>query len=228
MAHTSTNTSELEGFVLGTPALVCRWRLAGRGLPLENRHIRALAWRTIAGERLSTELVAWVKQHLEWTLKDGSFAHPDGVLMLIIDEQGKAAMTVGDFEPLEVPTTSFLAQRAHNAEVECAATTVAPETLWLARDDRLVAGISAGSHSSGATALIMQLASTLGIPVVREERLADKVLSGDIDPYDEVFLVSDEHGVVPAHDKAGSFGHRFAASYERLLEAERKKRNPQL
>jgi hypothetical protein len=34
---------------------------------------------------------------------------------------------------------------------------------------------------------------------------------------DEVFLVSDEHGVVPASDRAGQRAHKFAASYQKLL-----------
>ena len=228
MASRSETTSEIEGFSLGRPELVCRWRLAGRGLPLENRHIRALAWRTIRGERLSPELLAWVKQHIEWTLRDGAFAHPDGVLMLIVDEQGRAAMTVGGYEPLAATTTSALAQRALDASVERDRTGIAPETLWLADGDRLIAGLGGGAHSSGATALVSQLADTLGIPVAREEGLAARLLSGDAPAHDEVFLVSDEHGVVPARDGAGHFGRRLAASYETLLETERRKRNPQL
>ena len=34
--------TDQERFTLGTPALVCRWRLASGALPLENRHLRAL------------------------------------------------------------------------------------------------------------------------------------------------------------------------------------------
>ena len=38
--------AEQEGFELGTPALVCRWRLSGGMLPMANRHLRALAARS--------------------------------------------------------------------------------------------------------------------------------------------------------------------------------------
>ena len=75
---------DMEGFELGTPALVCRWRLARRRLPLENRHLRALLARTVNERPVSQALVAWAKQHIEWTLEEGSAEHPDGVLMLII------------------------------------------------------------------------------------------------------------------------------------------------
>ena len=58
----------MDGFTLGSPALVCRWRLASRALPLENRHLRALGQRVVNGGLVPTELVAWAKQHIEWTL----------------------------------------------------------------------------------------------------------------------------------------------------------------
>ena len=55
----------MKGFKLGTPALVCRWRLAGKRVPMENRHLRALSDRYVNGARVSPELVAWAKQHIE-------------------------------------------------------------------------------------------------------------------------------------------------------------------
>ena len=42
----------MDEFRLGEPALVCRWRLANRKLPMENRHLRALAGRTVNGKRV--------------------------------------------------------------------------------------------------------------------------------------------------------------------------------
>ena len=38
-------TQWVKDFELGEPALVCRWRIAGGRLPLENRHLRALGAR---------------------------------------------------------------------------------------------------------------------------------------------------------------------------------------
>ena len=57
-----TRHHEMDGFSLGTPALVCRWRLAAGMLLLGNRHIRALARRIVNGRPITPELVAWAKQ----------------------------------------------------------------------------------------------------------------------------------------------------------------------
>ena len=214
------NGSHMDDFALGRPALVCRWRLAGRALPLENRHLRALGRRVVAGVSVSRQLVAWAKQHIEWTLADGAARYPDGVLMVVLDEAGRAAMTVGPYEPLAVTTTSALAERAQLAAREAASTDVAPETLWLVRDDALVLDNPVDRPLSGAASLVVDLARTLGVPVVREEGLARRVMNGDKN-YDELFLVSDEHGVVPADAATGPHARRLAAGYERLLDSKR-------
>ena len=118
MTAEKNDRPQMEDFTLGRPALVCRWRLADRALPLENRHLRALGGRTVDGTPVSTQLVAWAKQHIEWTLSDGAARYPDGVLMVIVDEEGRAAMSVGPYEPLAVTTTSALAERALHAGSE--------------------------------------------------------------------------------------------------------------
>ena len=215
MAH--ADISDMEGFELGKPALVCRWRLAHRKLPLENRHMRALAARTANGTRVTPELVAWAKQHIEWTLDEGSVEHPDGVLMLIVDEQGRAAMTVGPYIPLEDTTVRGLARRSKRAADEAFQTGVAPEALWAVRDDELIWDFVDGSTPSGASSLVAQLAQTLGFRMRRREGLADEVLAGTV-LLDEALLVSDEHGIVVAEDAAGKHGVRFADGYKRLME----------
>ena len=76
---------ELEAaqkFELDNPELVCRWRLSGGVLPLDNRHLRALSKRAVAQKEVSPHLIAWAKQHIEGTLKEGSQEFPDGVLMI--------------------------------------------------------------------------------------------------------------------------------------------------
>lgn len=42
--------ARLASFELGDPVLVCRWRIAGRQLPLESRHLRALRARSAQGD----------------------------------------------------------------------------------------------------------------------------------------------------------------------------------
>ena len=203
-------------FELGTPALVCRWRLAARTLPLENRHLRALSRRTVGGAAVSTGLVAWAKQHIEWTLAEGAAACPDGVLMLVVDEAGRAAMTVGPYEPLASDVLFDLVARALAGSREARATGVAPESLWGVRAGGLAWGAEEGELPSGAATLVCDLARTLGIPVTRDPGLAAAAVAGDAG-CDEVFLVSDEHGVVPARDCAGAVSERLASGYATLL-----------
>ncbi len=212
---------QMDGFVLGRPALVCRWRLAHRELPLENRHLRALGRRMANGAQVSRQLVAWAKQHIEWTLADGSAQYPDGVLMIIVDERGQAAMTVGPFEPLAVVTTSSLAERAAHASVEAGETGVAPETLWAFRGEELVYDDGGSESASGAASLMLDLASTVGFTVVRESGLSRAILDGTAD-VDEVMLVSDEFGIVSASDACGPRSKRFVDGYAKLLERRRR------
>lgn len=202
-------------FRLGRPALVCRWRLQNRALPMANRHLRALGARDANGTRVTPELVAWAKQHIEWTLADGAAEHPDGVLMIIVDEAGQAAMTIGDYEPLPETDLRALTQRARHAAVEAERSGVAPETLWLVKDGALIWD-RLGRAPSGAATLICDLVSTLGMPIERREGLLRQLREGQVD-FDEAFLVSDEHGVVPASDHPGDVSRRFADGYARLL-----------
>ena len=206
----------MEEFRLDTPALVCRWRLANGELPLQNRHLRALAARTINGERASSALVAWVKQQVEWSLEEAAGEHPDGVLMLLVDKGGAAALSLGDYQPLDNAVSNNLLARARESRREAQATGVAPEELWVVRGDVLVRGASSDFAVSGAASLIVDLARTMGMPVQRDEDLLDRLeRPGAV--ADEVFLVSDEHGVVPARDRDGRRAEKFAQSYRKLL-----------
>lgn len=209
-------------FTLGNPALVCRWRLAGGTLPLANRHLRALSKRIVNGRIMPVELVAWAKQHIEQTLARGSSEHPDGVLMLVMDQAGHAAMTVGPYQPLGRTTLRALLRRAETSYQEAEVTGVAPETLWASRTDALLWDIDRDFDTAGSASLIEDLAHTMGLRVERRPGLRHEVERGEWG-YDEAFLVSDEHGVVPTSDRPSARGTRFAQSYERLLERERAK-----
>jgi hypothetical protein len=203
-------------FKLGTPALVCRWRLSQRTLVLENRHLRALGARRVNGQRVDPSLVAWARQHIEWTLDGGAAQHPDGVLMLVIDEKGQAAMTVGPFEPLAKTSLEDLMERSANAHVEAETTGVSPETLWVVQDNILYCDDEPATTAAGATSLIEGLAYTLGMPVRRDPKLRDAIQAGSL-RFEEAFLVSDEYGVVPASDCSARRAERFSGAYERLL-----------
>lgn len=212
--------TDMAGFKLGEPALVCRWRLANRQLPLTNRHMRALMARMINGEHVTSELAAWAKQHIEWTLEQGAAENPNGTLMLIVDTDKRAAMTVGPYVSLPNTTLNALAHRATKAQNEAMATGVAPETLWLVCDGHLVWNLGEGHSPSGTSSLVAQLAQTLGIPVETRADLLDGLVAQTIS-FDEAFLVSDEHGVVPTSDAQGPHGQRMAQGYQRLLDKTR-------
>ena len=214
------SVTDMQDFELGDPALVCRWRLYRRRLPLANRHLRALLARRVDDEPVAQALVAWAKQHIEWTLDEGSVDNPDGVLAVIVDHAGRAAMTVGPYQPLEDTTLAGLVRRARRALDEASTTGVAPETLWIGEGTTLTWDRGPAEASSGATSLVEQLARTMGFDVVRQEGLLSSLRAGTISPKD-VFLVSDEHGVVPAEDACGPHGMRMAQGYQRLLDSSR-------
>ena len=215
-------TQRVEDFELGEPVLVCRWRLAGGRLPLENRHLRAFGRRSVAGRGVTTQLLSWAKQHIEWTLRDGSAENPDGVLMIAMDEQGRAAMSVGPYAELPASDAAALAARADESRREEAEAGVAPETLWAVREGALVCGAGEDAVAAGTASLVGDLAKTFGIEVTHDAGLLAEVLAGNVP--EQVFLCSDEHGVVVAPDAAGELARRFSDAYGKLLESERAKR----
>ncbi len=212
-------SAEMADFKLGTPALVCRWRLAYSKLPLENRHLRALSQRVVNGAHVSAQLIAWAKQHIEWTLTDGSFDCPNGVLMLVVDDQGQAAMSVGPYEELGEKTVAALAIRAKQSAGEGLETGVAPELLAAVRGNTVVLGAAKGAKVCGAATLMVDLARAFGFEGERDESLAEGLPTADTSAFDEVFLISDEHGVVAATDCSGPVAERLRAGYDKLLDS---------
>lgn len=184
-----------QTFSLDQPALVCRWRMAHRRVPLLNRHIRALSQRTVNGAPLARNMLSWAKQHVEWSLAEGEYDDPCGVLMMVVDVNGNAAMTVGAYEPLEDTSAAALASRAALARAERDETGVAPEVLCAVADGSLIVDAAPDEPLCGAMTLVEQLAETCGHDVVHAEGAL---------PAGTVLLVSDEHGVVPASDAPAS------------------------
>lgn len=208
--------NESDQFELNEPALICRWRMAGRHIPMLNRHIRALSQRTVGEGPLGRNLLSWVKQHIEWSLAEDASVDPDGVLMVVVDVDGRAAMSVGAYEPLADRSPKALEARAADARREAATTGVAPETLCLLRSGELVIGASDEEFLCGTMTFVEQLARTRGLAV-----RFDPELAGVAEPSDEVLLVSDEHGVVAAPDEGASEKDRelaafFSEAYETL------------
>ena len=65
------NQEAVEKFTLDKPALICRWRMSNKKVPMLNRHIRALSERLVQGEPLTHNMLSWAKQHVEWSLAEG-------------------------------------------------------------------------------------------------------------------------------------------------------------
>mgnify|MGYP006966397096 FL=1 len=120
------NQEAVEKFTLDKPALVCRWRMSNKKVPMLNRHIRALSERLVQGEPLTHNMLSWAKQHVEWSLAEGDYTAHDGVLMLVIDVNGNAAMTVGEYEPLADTSAKALRARSAEARSEADETGVRP------------------------------------------------------------------------------------------------------
>lgn len=179
---------------LGEPVLVCRWRLAGRHVPLLNRHMRALSQRVVDGAPLTANLLGWAKQHIEWALAEDATVAADGVLMLVVDKAGRGVMSTGAYEPLTDASAFALVDRADAARREAAETGIAPEVLCAVRDGALVVGAAQKDARSGAATFICQLAETRGHAVLFEPDGLGDVRMG------AVALLSDEHGVQPASD----------------------------
>ena len=218
---TQEPTPQEEAFMLGEPALVCRWRMTARRVPLLNRHIRALGARRLNGEAVPRSLLSWAKQHIEWSLADDTtVAVPDdGVLMLVIDKAGHAAMSTGAYEPLANTAAEALAYRALGARREADETGVAPQVLACAADGALVLGVSEDDALAGTASLALQLAETRGLRVERDPALAYRTLSGACPG--ALALLSDEHGVVIATDAAlageeSAFIEMLAQGYDKL------------
>lgn len=200
----------MEPFNLDAPALICRWRMAGKRVPLLNRHIRALSQRTVNGAPLSHNMLSWVKQHIEWSLAEGDFSIRGGVLMLVIDVNGNAAMTVGEYEPLADVSRAALLARAEEAAREAASTGVAPEVPCCVEGDVLTCFVEEGVPVCGAMTLVEQLAATRGLACARGPLAMAEVAQGSL------FLVSDEHGVVPADGVEDEFVALCRQGYERV------------
>lgn len=233
----------LAGFDLDAPALVCRWRMANKHVPLLNRHIRALSQRTVNGASLSHNMLSWAKQHVEWSLAEGDYRERDGVLMLVIDVNGNAAMTVGAYEPLADTSRPALVERAAQARIEALETGVAPELLGaMASDGRLLIAAAPDEHVCGAATLVEQLASTRGraveqicpcvadipaTPSLEEMRTVLDAFCAEAGSDAAFFLVSDEHGIAPADQNASAdsgaaaFVAFLADGYQKLFSQRR-------
>lgn len=199
-----------EDLFVGEPVLTVRWRLHNRALPLKNRHLRAFSQSGV-----SNGLASWARQHIEWTLVEGTGTFPNGVLVLDVDGEGRAVMTADAYEALPDLDVRGLVERVRPE----ASQPVEGEVLWIAQPDGFVALTSESKPLSGANSLVADLAKTLGRHVALNAALlgADEDLVRALSAGAEAFLVSDEHGVVGALDASGAVARQFKGYYDRLV-----------
>lgn len=194
-----------EDLFVSDPVCTMRWRLQNRALPLKSRLLRAL---TSSG--VSNGLASWARQHIEWTLAEGTAEAPDGVLVLTMDDQGRAMMSAEPYEPLAPHTAAELLERTASQAQQ----PVEGEVVWVARANG--AGLEVLTDESkplsGVNSLMVDLARTLKMPVTFASRAQLELAPGD-----EVFLASDEHGIVASSDHGGPTADRFASYYQRLV-----------
>ena len=76
----------------------------------------------------------------------GRLCGSNGVLMLVIDVNGNAAMTVGAYEPLASTSHDALCARAELAHAEQIETGVAPEALCCVKSGTLYVAAAEGEH----------------------------------------------------------------------------------
>lgn len=216
-SQTACTEAHQDIFRLGQPVLVCRWRLCASSVLLQGRHLKALRNRIIAGKPCSPQLAAWVQQHIEWTLASGVHDTPDGVLMLVVDADNYAVMSVGAYEPLPTYDVETLCKRAYQAACEAEHTSIAPEALWVATEDSWLCATPSQAYLSGVSSLMYQLAETKGCSVIFDPQLIDQVSVGNFDAH-QVLLASDEHGIVSAVSKPNYRVSEMMQAYTTLQE----------
>lgn len=199
-----------EDLFAGQPVIEVRWRLQNGALPLKNRHLRAFRQRGV-----SNGLDSWARQHIEWTLGDGSFQQPDGVLVIDVDDHGRAVMSIEPYEPLPMLPASMLLDRTSDQ----ADKVVEDEVVWIAERGGLHALTDDGKPLSGVNSLVFDLAKTLHTEIELAGHASADDLVSEMAPGDECFLASDEHGIVPAKDHAGPVCRQFADYYAKLIAA---------
>ena len=207
---------------LGDVRFCCRWRVVSGRVPLKNRHMRALGARTLDGEKIGAPLVAWVRESVDWSL--GNVAgYDDATLVLKVHAGGRASLDVTEYRRPKERSANDLLRRAERGRREAESCGVSSEDLWVVSGGVLLWGLTMGAYACGTSSLVSQLARTLGYAVTVVDDLAAQLAETGFRPDMEVFLASDEHGVLAATDRTGTIAQRFESSYNTLLADERRK-----
>lgn len=124
------NQEAVEKFTLDKPALVCRWRMSNKKVPMLNRHIRALSERLVQGEPLTHNMLSWAKQHVEWSLAEGELEYE------VLRRVGKAACDeVAEGRRQTDDYRDYIESWVHEAKLPLAAAHLILENLDGSEDD---------------------------------------------------------------------------------------------
>lgn len=197
--------SNMPEHQVDTPVITLRWKLSNKQLVLGKRHLK-----NINALLLPDGLVAWIHQHIEWTLPDAIMDDPSGVLVIDIDKQEHAKMDVEPYVALQDTSVKALSERVLQDSL---LNNLAPqELLWIYSDGAFTVLCDESQAISAAQTLALDLSKALNISVLFSKHAR-------IEDAQELLLVSDEHGFVGAEDKSGDMTKRFEMYWNKLCES---------
>lgn len=179
--------------------LVFRWRYVDATIQLYERRLRSLA-----SFNVGPAVQAWVRSRLEWMQDNKLSERPEGVLELTITPEGDVGMSMQEIaEPPAISSESLSWDgegRLSGCSIEGSVWGVRPEgvRVW------------PGELRRAADTFARDLLSTLGYTLLPEP-LSEDALDGG-----ELFLVSDEFGVIPCEGREGPVGEKLASCFRKL------------
>ena len=156
-------------------------------------HLYERRLRSLAAFNVGPAVQAWVRSRLEWVRDNKFYEMPSGVIVLTIDPEGEV-----DIQQEELGETP-----------QFTAADEAQGTLWVAKDGEVY---TAEPAKHAADTLVRDLCKTLGYELVDQP----------IDDEDvEVFIVSDEFGIIACQGKEGPIVQKLTECFEKLWTLDR-------
>jgi hypothetical protein len=193
-------TGQADSETAVTEPFDVRWRLFDGTLPMRERHMRSLA-----AHGMGSPMQAWMRVRIEYMLENHAVENPDGVLHIVAGSDGSVKFSV---EPLGETPRITEGDLVDGTTLTCGNV---PGIVWVAQGDRLVAA-SEDALVSAASTTLRDLALTLHYDVDTKP----VTLAQAKDDYAEIFVVSDEFGVLPVVGHEGEVGEKFAGLLARL------------
>ena len=181
--------------------LLFHWRYASRKIQLYERRLRSLA-----AFNVGPAVQAGVRSRLEWMQDNRLYEQPDGVLELSIDPEGDVAMRM-----LPVTPAPAFDEGSLSWEGDELAGCALEGTLWVLREQR--AHVVPADIRHAADTFTRDLVTTLGA-TMDETPVTRGMLDGA-----EIFVISDEHGIVPCEGHDGTMTGKLSSCFDKLWSA---------